>query len=121
VKIDKIYLSLIVPLALPSVLFSASDRLDMLDDIFSLDLESLQNISVASVSKMEQPLKDVPANMVIFTQEKIEKRGFRNVADLLETLPGVTIHNFSTSGYFNSTILILDLTTLLGQVDKKSY
>lgn len=87
---------------MPALLFSAGERLDMLDDIFALDLESLQNISVASVSKMDQPLKDTPANMVIFTQEKIEKRGFRNVADLLETLPGVTIHNFSTSGYFNS-------------------
>lgn len=77
-------------------------ELDMLDDLFSMDLETLQNVSVTSVSKMDEPLKNAPANTRIFTQEEIEIRGFRSVADLLETLPGVTIHNFSTSGYFNA-------------------
>jgi outer membrane receptor protein involved in Fe transport len=84
------------------VLDANNSQFDMLDDIFALDLEALQNISIASVSKMDQPLKDAPANMLVFTEEQIEKRGFRCVSDLLETLPGVTIHNFSTSGYFNS-------------------
>lgn len=72
------------------------------DDIFALDLKDLQNITVSSVSKMDQSLKDVPANVIVFTKEQIEKRGFRSVSDMLNTLPGVMIHNFATSGYFNS-------------------
>ncbi len=89
-------------LLMSSTLLADNNQLDMLDDLFALNLENLQNISVNSVSKMNQPLKDAPANMIVFTQEQIEKRGFRNVSDLLSTLPGVTIHNFSTSGYFNA-------------------
>ena len=94
--------TMIHTLLIPSILFGANTQLDMLDDLFALDLEKLQNIPVTSVSKMEQPLKDAPANMLVFTQGQIEKRGFRSVSDLLATLPGVTIHNFSTSGYFNA-------------------
>ena len=89
-------------ITLPLSLYSNPVKLDMLDDIFSLDLDSLQNISVVSGSKMNQPLKDVPANMIVFTDKQISKRGFRSVSDMLATLPGVMIHNFSTSGYYNS-------------------
>jgi iron complex outermembrane receptor protein len=76
--------------------------MDMLDDIFALDLESLQNVKVSSVSKMDQSVKDVPANMLIVTKEQIDQRGYDALSDLLGDLPGVMIHNFSTSGCFNS-------------------
>lgn len=89
-------------LSVPFSLCAEPTELDMLDDLFSMDLETLQNISVSSVSKMDEPVKNAPANMRIFTQEEIETRGWRCVADLLQTLPGVAIHNFSTSGYFNA-------------------
>ncbi len=87
---------------IPLSLCATPTELDMLDDIFSIDLETLQNISVSSASKIDEPVKNAPANMRIFTDKEIDQRGFRCVADLLRTLPGVTIHNFSTSGYFNA-------------------
>ena len=61
-------------ITLPLSLYSNPVKLDMLDDIFSLDLDSLQNISVVSGSKMNQPLKDVPANI-----EVAKFLGFKNI------------------------------------------
>ena len=88
-------LAIIIPL------FLNAENAEM-DDIFSFDLEDLQNITISSASKMDQSLRDVPANMLVFTKDQISKRGFRSVSDLLSTLPGVMINNFATSGYFNS-------------------
>jgi len=80
---------------LPSQLFS---DIEMMDDIFNLDLQSLQSEKVESASKMEQDISDAPANMKVITREQIQKRGYRDLSDLLADVPGFNIMNFANSG-----------------------
>ena len=44
-------------------------QMDMMDDIFELDLEALQNVKVTTVSKSAQSLNDAPAQVVVVTRE----------------------------------------------------
>ena len=52
---------------------------DLMDDIFDLNLEQLQQIKVDSASKTSQDLSSTPANIIIITKEQIEQRGYRGL------------------------------------------
>lgn len=73
-------------------------QMDMMEDIFELDLEALQNVKVTTVSKSAQSLNDAPAQVVVVTKEQIEDRGYRSLFDLLGDLPGFQTNLFSDSG-----------------------
>ncbi|MFA6137678.1 MAG: TonB-dependent receptor [Sulfurimonas sp.] len=90
-----VFINIILISIFPSLLFS---DIEMMDDIFNLDLQSLQSTKVESASKMEQDISDAPANMKVITKEQIQKRGYRNLADLLADVPGFNIMKFANSG-----------------------
>ena len=72
--------------------------IDMMDDIFNADLQNLQNTKIESASKMKQNISDAPANLKIITKKQIQKRGYRNLTDLLSDVAGFNIMKFANAG-----------------------
>ena len=74
--------------------------------------------SVFGASKHEQKVTEAPATVSVITAEEIARYGYRNLAEILASLPGIYMTNdrnygyvgirgFSLPGDFNSRILIL--------------
>lgn len=62
---------------------------------------SFGEIKVVTVSKREQKVSDAPATVYVVTDEMIHDRGYRNLEDLLEDIPGVEIQRKSVTEYSN--------------------
>lgn len=84
-----------------SLLKADEYNFDLMNDIFDLDLEQLQQIKVNSASKTSQNLNLTPAKMIIITKEQIEQRGYKGLDDLLNDLPAIQILNHADSGIMN--------------------
>ena len=83
-----------------------------------MSLESLMDVTVMGASRYRQKLSEAPTYASIVTADDIRKNGYRNLADLLRTLPGIFITNdrnyqymgirgFLTAGDYNSRVLLL--------------
>jgi outer membrane receptor for ferrienterochelin and colicins len=58
-----------------------------------------QNLTVVSASRVEELQQDTPLPVDVVTQQRIQRTGFENVADVLSEVPGiVTRNNSSFSG-----------------------
>jgi len=87
-------------------------------DLLDMSLESLMNVTVVGASRYEQKITEAPSYASIVTAEDIKKNGYRNLGDLLRTLPGVYVsynrifptvgfRGFLVPGSFNSRVLLL--------------
>jgi outer membrane receptor for ferrienterochelin and colicins len=81
-------------------------------------LEDLGNIQVYSASKHMQSTHDAPSSVTVVTADEIQKYGYRNLADILRSVPGfyvtydrdytfVGVRGFGRLGDWNSRILVL--------------
>jgi len=81
-------------------------------------LEELGNIQVYSASKHMQSANDAPSSVTVVTADEIQKYGYRNLADILRSVPGfyvtfdrdytfVGVRGFGRLGDWNSRILVL--------------
>ncbi|MDD2950846.1 MAG: TonB-dependent receptor plug domain-containing protein [Sulfuricurvum sp.] len=94
----KHFLSLIASVAL----LSANEyKIDLMDEVFGLDLYDLQKLQVSSASKSVQSLNFTPAKMIVISKEQIEDRGYRGLDELLNDLPGFQIMRYADSGILN--------------------
>lgn len=93
--------NLFISLLLITSLNANEYNFDLMDDIFDLNLEQLQQIKVNSASKTSQDLNSTPAKIIIITKEQIEQRGYRGLDELLNDLPGIQILNHADSGIMN--------------------
>lgn len=83
------------------MLYANEYKIDLMDDVFSLDLYQLQKIKVRSASKSEQSLNFTPAKMIVVSKEQIEDRGYRGLDELLNDLPGIQVMRYADSGILN--------------------
>ena len=61
-------------------------------DFFNLSLDELNDLSVVSASRREEPLREVPVPVTVITAEMIRKSGARNLSDVFTTfVPGMTM------------------------------
>src|SRR5437763_2082877 len=56
-----------------------------------LPLDALLNTRISTAAKYEQRVTDVPASVAIITAEEIARNGWHTLADVLASLPGVTL------------------------------
>jgi outer membrane receptor for ferrienterochelin and colicins len=87
-------------------------------DLSEASLEELGNIQVYSASKHMQNASDAPSSVTIVTFDEIQKYGYRNLADILRSVPGfyvtydrdytfVGVRGFGRLGDWNSRVLVL--------------
>ncbi|MGA7826690.1 MAG: TonB-dependent receptor [Geobacteraceae bacterium] len=90
-------------------------------DLTTLSIEELMKVEVATVSsasKYEQPVNEAPASVTIVTADEIKKFGYRNLADILQSVRGFSVTNdrnyqyvgvrgFGFPGDYGSRTLIL--------------
>jgi outer membrane receptor for ferrienterochelin and colicins len=87
-------------------------------DLSDASLEELSNIQVYSASKHMQSAAEAPASVTVVTADEIQKYGYRNLADILRSVPGfyvtydrdysfVGVRGFGRLGDWNSRILVL--------------
>ncbi|WP_026804324.1 TonB-dependent receptor plug domain-containing protein [Aliarcobacter lanthieri] len=72
-------------------------------NLYSTD--TLETITVTSVTKSEQKLKDVTSNVDVITSEDIEARKFKTVAEVLQTIAGVQVSQSGGIGQQTSVFL----------------
>ncbi len=70
--------------------------------LYSLALEDLLNVQVITASKYKENIQDSPGNLYVYSTKKIKERGYRNITDLLQGLPGVHVQLFSILGPYNT-------------------
>ncbi len=57
--------------------------------------------TVSSVSKVDEPLREAPATVIVVTAEEIERRGYLDLEELLHDLPGFDISRGNGDVYSN--------------------
>ncbi|MDP2098507.1 MAG: TonB-dependent receptor [Methylobacter sp.] len=63
----------------------------------SMPLEELMEISIASITKMEIPLKKSPVTAFVISQDEITRKGYRHLTDILKNTPGIHTANLSST------------------------
>jgi outer membrane receptor for ferrienterochelin and colicins len=75
------------------------------DDLTSLDMAALLDITVITASRHAEPLSATPATMTVINRRQIEMRGYRNLLDLLQDLPGIDIQHQNDPTRYNDITL----------------
>jgi len=88
-------LSLISILSSFTYIASAEEKQE---DYFALSLDQLANIKVITSSKREQSIAESYANVTVITKEMMERRGYRNIIEILEDLPGFDFATYEDGG-----------------------
>lgn len=110
-----------VGLLCTSVAWCADQAHSAADDLSELSLEQLMQVKVEKVvtaSRFSQRVTEAPASMSVVMGDDIRKYGYRTLADVLRSVPGLYVSNdrnysylgvrgFSRPGDFNSRILLL--------------
>lgn len=90
-----------VQLALSTVLIAAvgsAHSAEPKQDYFALSLDQLANIKVVTSSRREQSVDDSYANITLVTKEMIERRGYRNIIEILEDIAGFDFATYEDGG-----------------------
>lgn len=105
-------------LCLISVSAPAKGAQQIMDDLFEMSLTELMDVEIYSASKYRQLTSEAPSSVTVITQEEIRLYGFRNITDILRTVPGfydtydrnysyIGVRGFGRPGDYNSRILTL--------------
>jgi outer membrane receptor protein involved in Fe transport len=72
-----------------------------LDRLMSMSLLELIKTPVVTASRQQETRDQTPAHIVVVTREQIRERRYKNLADLLEDMPGVDFMRGSKSSQYN--------------------
>src|SRR5262249_20998284 len=56
-----------------------------------LSLEQLMAVPVTTASNVDEKLADAPAAMIVITRDEMEARGYNQLGDLFDDLPGMDV------------------------------
>jgi iron complex outermembrane receptor protein len=59
-----------------------------------IQLDSLLNLTVSSVSKYAQTTSEAPSSVTVITAEEIRLFGFHTIEDVLRTVPGFYVSTY---------------------------
>ena len=99
-KFHRMFLSLAVLLVLRGI-STAQDA----NKYIRMELEELMNVSVVTASHSEEKLAQAPASMMVINQQQIKERGYLNLLDLLEDLPGINVNRKSSEESFSQVTI----------------
>ncbi len=72
-----------------------------LSNLLPLSLDELIATPVITASRKQESREQTPAHIMVYTREQIRERRYKNLADLLEDLPGVDFQRGTRSGQYN--------------------
>ena len=76
---------------------SGDDRASMLD----MDLAQLLRVEVVTASRLSEGRDTAPGTVMVVTRQQIRERGYLNLLDALQDLPGIDIQNYSDDKFYN--------------------
>ncbi len=65
------------------------------EDLLAMDLEDLLDLKLEVAAKKSQSQTEAPANVLVFDNSTLRKRGYRYLRDLLQDLPGYQVTQLS--------------------------
>lgn len=84
---------------------ASSSMNDELRQLMPLSLDELINLPVITASRQAESRDHTPAHIIVISREQIRERRYRNLADLLEDLPGVDLMRGTKSSAYNNFTL----------------
>ena len=75
-----------------------------MQEFLKMSLEELMDVSIVTASKHQESISDTPTTVIVITQEQIHERGYVNVVDLLQDLPGVELTRHSRSSAYHNLV-----------------
>ena len=61
------------------------------DDLLDMSLEDLLNVDITTASKSSQSVNQAPATIFVITADQIKSKGYFNLEEALEDIPGIEI------------------------------
>ena len=71
-------------------------------DVFDLSLEELSKVKIISVSNIVEELSDAPATVIVISMEEIEQRGYNDLSEIFDDLPGMEMVRPFGDTYFKN-------------------
>lgn len=65
-----------------------------------MDLAELANVRIVSATNTEESLRDAPATVIVLTQDDLQRRGYRNLSEIYDDLPGMDISRAYGDNFF---------------------
>ena len=65
--------------------------LQSLEQLKRLRLEELMQIQISTMSRVDERIDEAPGSVYVYTRDVIQKRGYRSLGELLQTVPGFTV------------------------------
>jgi len=104
--------------ALTALFLASAAAAEPTPDVSELGLEQLLNLQVSAASKFPQKLSEAPANVTVITAADIRAFGYRTLADILNSVPGLHVYTdreydflgvrgFARSGDYNGRVLVV--------------
>lgn len=59
------------------------------EELLQMSLEELMNVKITTAGRVPEKITDIPASVVLITKKDIETHGFRTLAEILESIPGL--------------------------------
>ena len=92
------WLPILLTILLALGLSSLSAAQDETPDVFTMDLEDLIALKVVSASLYEQTMTEAPSNITVVTADMIRRRGYRNLVEVCQDIPGFDFATFEDGG-----------------------
>ncbi|MBI4389868.1 MAG: TonB-dependent receptor plug domain-containing protein, partial [Nitrospinae bacterium] len=71
------------------------------DKLSEMSLSELMSIDTTTAARTSQKASEAPASITVITRRQIQERGYVNLSDLLEDLPGIDVNRKSAETFFN--------------------
>ncbi|MBI2381614.1 MAG: TonB-dependent receptor [Gammaproteobacteria bacterium] len=84
--------------ALPLTAQAAEDT----PDLFELSLEELVQFSISTASRQTERLQDAPATAIVLTGDELRQRGYRELSEIYNDLPGMDLSRPYGDTYFRN-------------------
>ncbi|WP_353570065.1 TonB-dependent receptor [Candidatus Albibeggiatoa sp. nov. BB20] len=76
-----------------------------ISQLLQLSLMELLDVSVTTASKMQESIKDTPVSTLVITKQQIQDRGYRNLLDVMQDLPGFDVQKYNHQVEYHSVAM----------------
>lgn len=86
-----------VCLCVAASLQAAEDR-----DLFDLSLEELMAVTITTASRSAERVSDAPATVIVISRDELNRRGYRELSEIFDDLPGMDVSRPYGDNYFRN-------------------